>query len=41
MPIFFAMIGTPLACFSEGALLAATVYITSRGAKRQLPSKKK
>lgn len=31
MPIFFAVLGTPLACFAEGAFLGASVYLASRG----------
>ena len=31
MPIIFAVLGTPLAHFAEGAILGATVYLVSRG----------
>lgn len=41
MPIFFAVIGTPLANFAEGAILAASVYLVSRGVKNPLRNKKK
>lgn len=33
MPVFFAPIAAPLAHFAEGAILGATVYAVSRGAK--------
>lgn len=41
MPIIFAITGTPLACFAEGAILAASVYLVSRGHKNLLRTKKK
>ena len=41
MPIIFAVVGTPLAAFAEGAILAASVYLVSRGAKNPLKNKKK
>lgn len=33
MPIFFTLAATPLAHFAEGAILGASVYLVSRGAK--------
>jgi hypothetical protein len=36
MPILFAIIGTPLAHFAEGAILGASVYLVSRGKKNPL-----
>lgn len=39
--IVFAVVGTPLACFAEGAILAASVYLASRGIKNPLRNKKK
>ena len=36
MPIIFAVLGTPLAHFAEGAILGATVYLVSRGKRNQL-----
>lgn len=41
MPFMFAVIGSPLARFAEGAILAASVYLVSRGAKNPLRNKKK
>jgi len=41
MPILFAVLGTPLSCFAEGAILGASVYLVSRGVKNPLRSKKK
>lgn len=41
MPIIFAAAGTPLASFAEGAILAASVYLVSRGYKNLLRTKKK
>lgn len=41
MTILFAMAGTPLACFAEGAILAASVYLVSRGVKNPLRIKRK
>ena len=35
MTILFAAAGTPLACFAEGAILAASVYLVSRGVRRR------
>ena len=40
MPIIFATLGTPLASFAEGAILAASVYLVSRGIKNPLRNKK-
>jgi hypothetical protein len=40
MPIIFAIIGTPLAHFAEGAILGASVYLVSRGKKNLLKNKK-
>ena len=40
MPIIFAVLGTPLAHFAEGAILGATVYLVSRGKRNQLKNKK-
>ena len=40
MPIIFAGIGTPLAHFAEGCILAASVYLVSRGKKNILKNKK-
>ena len=39
--ILFAAAGTPLACFAEGAILAASVYLVSRGVRNPLRNKKK
>ena len=41
MPIIFAAIATPLAHFAEGAILAASVYLVSRGVRNPLRNKKK
>lgn len=41
MNILFAVIGTPLACLAEGAILAASVYLVSRGVKNPLKNRKK
>lgn len=40
MPIIFAVIGTPLAHFAEGCILAASVYLVSRGKKNILKNEK-
>ncbi len=40
MPIIFAVIGTPLAHFAEGAVLAASVYLVSRGKRNTLKNSK-
>lgn len=36
MPILFAITGSALSGFAEGAILAATVYLTSRGVRDPL-----
>lgn len=36
MPIWFAVLGTPLAHFAEGAILGASVYLVSRGKRNML-----
>lgn len=41
MPIFFALAATPLAHFAEGAILGASVYLVSRGAKSNLRNRNK
>lgn len=41
MPIIFALVSTPLANFAEGAILAASVYLVSRGVKNPLKNRKK
>ena len=41
MPILFAVMGTPLGCFAEGAILGASVYLVSRGVRNPLKNKKK
>ena len=41
MPIIFAVVDTKLASFAEGAILAASVYLVSRGVKNPLKNKKK
>ena len=41
MNILFAVVGAPLACFAEGAVLAASVYLVSRGVKNPLKNRKK
>lgn len=41
MQIVFALAGTPLANFAEGAILAASVYLVSRGIKNPLKNRKK
>lgn len=40
MPIIIAAIATPLAHFAEGAILGASVYLVSRGAKSNLKTGK-
>lgn len=40
MPILFAIMGTPLAAFAEGAILGASVYLVSRGVKNPLKNRK-
>lgn len=41
MPIVIAVAATPLACFAEGAILGASVYLVSRGYKNLLRTRKK
>lgn len=41
MTIFLAAAGTPLAAFSEGCILGASVYVVSRGSKNFLRIRKK
>lgn len=41
MSILFAVVGSSLASFAEGAILAASVYLVSRGVKNPLRSRKK
>ncbi len=36
MPINFVVLGTPLGCFAKGYILAASVYMVSRGKKNVL-----
>ncbi|MEY8230472.1 hypothetical protein AALA82_02455 [Oscillospiraceae bacterium 50-16] len=40
MTITFAAVGTALAQFAEGAVLAASVYLVSRGVKNPLKTVK-
>lgn len=40
MPVLFAVVGTSLANFAEGAILAASVYLVSRGVRNPLKNKK-
>lgn len=40
MTITFAVIGSALANFAEGAVLAASVYLVSRGVRNPLRNKK-
>lgn len=41
MTITFAALGTTLASFAEGAILAASVYLVSRGVRNPLRNRKK
>lgn len=41
MPVFFAVIGTPLYDFAAGCVLAANVYSKIRGGKNYLKGRKK
>ena len=41
MIISFAAVGTALASFAEGAILAASVYLVSRGVRNPLRNRKK
>lgn len=40
MPILFAVAGSALGCFAEGAILGASVYLVSRGVRNPLKNKK-
>lgn len=40
MPILFAAAGTPLACFMEGCILGASVFLAANGVKNPLKYKK-
>lgn len=40
LPIVIATAGTALANFAEGAILAASVYLVSRGVRNPLKTKK-
>ena len=40
MPILFAAVGTPLACFMEGCILGASVFLVAKGVKNPLKYKK-
>ena len=40
MPILFAITGSALGSFAEGAILAASVYMVSRGKNNVLRNKK-
>ena len=39
MPILFAAAGSPLACFMEGCVLGASVFLVAKGAKNPLKKK--
>ena len=41
MPVFFAVIGTPLYDFAADCVLAANVYLMIRGGKNYLKGRKK
>lgn len=41
MPVFFAVIDTPLYDFAAGCVLAANVYLMIRGGKNYLKGRKK
>ena len=41
MTILFAALGTPFSSFADGAILAASVYLVSRGVRNPLKNKKK
>lgn len=41
MPVFFAVIGTPLYDFAAGCVLAANVFLMIRGGKNYLKGRKK
>lgn len=40
MPILFAAVGTPLACFMEGCILGASTYLVCRGGRNSLRHKR-
>lgn len=40
MPVLFTALGASLADFASGALLGATVYLTSRGVRNQIEDRK-
>ncbi len=40
MPILFAITGSALGSFAEGAILAASVYLVSRGVRNPLKNKR-
>lgn len=40
MPILFAITGSALGCFAEGAILGASVYLVSRGVRNPLKNRK-
>ena len=40
MPILFAVAGSALGCFAEGAILGASVYLVSRGVRNPLKNRK-
>lgn len=40
MPILFAITGSVLSSFAEGAILGASVYLVSRGVKNPLKNRK-
>ena len=41
MPVFFAVIGTPLYDFAAGCVLGVNVYLMIRGGKNYLKGRKK
>ena len=40
MPVLFAITGSALGCFAEGAILGASVYLVSRGVRNPLKNHK-
>lgn len=40
VPILFAVAGSALGCFAEGAILGASVYLVSRGVRNPLKNRK-
>lgn len=40
VPILFAITGSALGCFAEGAILGASVYLVSRGVRNPLKNRK-